>query len=57
MTATAQALEEIERRRLLALADADVEAAMICWHTDCYRRRDGRWQVVWSQATRIESGL
>jgi hypothetical protein len=24
-----------------------------CWHTDCYRHRDGRWQVVWSQATRI----
>ena len=24
-----------------------------CWHTDCYRLRDERWQVVWSQATRI----
>jgi hypothetical protein len=23
------------------------------WHTDVYERRDGRWQVVWSQATRI----
>ena len=23
------------------------------WHTDCYRLRNGRWQVVWSQATRI----
>ena len=23
------------------------------WHTDGYERRDGRWQVVWSQATRI----
>jgi phage baseplate assembly protein W len=124
MTARAQTLEEIERRRLRALADADVEAAgplhapdyqlitpngseltrddylgdigagrlrytafepaspirvlgegpvavlryqarisfddspgMICWHTDCYRRQDARWQVVWSQATRIESGL
>ena len=22
-----------------------------CWHTDYYERRDGRWQVVWSQAT------
>jgi uncharacterized protein DUF4440 len=21
------------------------------WHTDLYERRDGRWQVVWSQAT------
>jgi hypothetical protein len=24
-----------------------------CWHTDCYRLRGGRWQVVWSQATQI----
>lgn len=24
------------------------------WHTDSYERRDGRWQVVWSQATAIE---
>ena len=23
------------------------------WHTDLYERRDGRWQVVWSQATWI----
>lgn len=23
------------------------------WHTDIYEVRDGRWQVVWSQATRI----
>ncbi|HEY6570536.1 MAG TPA: nuclear transport factor 2 family protein [Candidatus Limnocylindrales bacterium] len=23
------------------------------WHTDLYERRDGRWQVVWSQATEI----
>ena len=26
------------------------------WHTDFYERRDGRWQAVWSQATRIRSG-
>lgn len=24
-----------------------------CWHTDLYEERDGRWQIVWSQATRI----
>jgi hypothetical protein len=24
------------------------------WHTDLYERRDGRWQVVWSQATGIQ---
>jgi hypothetical protein len=23
------------------------------WHTDSYEKRDGRWQAVWSQATRI----
>jgi hypothetical protein len=23
------------------------------WHTDIYEKRDGHWQVVWSQATRI----
>jgi hypothetical protein len=23
------------------------------WHTDLYERRDGQWQVVWSQATGI----
>lgn len=23
------------------------------WHTDVYERRDGRWQAVWSHATRI----
>jgi hypothetical protein len=23
------------------------------WHTDSYEWRDGRWQVVWSQATEI----
>lgn len=22
------------------------------WHTDVYQRRNGRWQAVWSQATR-----
>jgi Domain of unknown function (DUF4440) len=24
------------------------------WHADIYERREGRWQVVWSQATRIQ---
>jgi hypothetical protein len=23
------------------------------WHTDVYEQRDGQWQAVWSQATRI----
>ena len=25
------------------------------WHTDIYELRDDRWQVVWSQATRISA--
>ena len=24
------------------------------WHTDLYERRNGQWQVVWSQATGIQ---
>lgn len=24
------------------------------WHIDLYERRGGRWQVVWSQATRVQ---
>jgi hypothetical protein len=24
------------------------------WHTDTYERRDGQWQVVWSQATAVQ---
>jgi hypothetical protein len=24
------------------------------WHTDSYEQRNGRWQVVWSQATEIQ---
>jgi hypothetical protein len=24
------------------------------WHTDVYALRDGRWQVVWSHATRVQ---
>jgi hypothetical protein len=30
------------------------EAVFTCWHTDCYERRDARWQAVWSQATAIK---
>ena len=25
-----------------------------CWHTDSYEKRNGRWQIVWSQATETE---
>lgn len=27
------------------------------WHTDIYETRDGRWQAVWSQATRIRTSV
>ncbi len=30
------------------------EASLRCWHTDSYEKRNGRWQVVWSQATEIK---
>ena len=25
------------------------------WHTDLYEKNNGRWQVVWSQATTIRA--
>ncbi len=25
------------------------------WHTDLYEMRNGRWQAVWSQATRMRT--
>jgi phage baseplate assembly protein W len=28
-------------------------ADLLCWHTDSYELRNGRWQAVWSQATAI----
>ena len=31
----------------------DQRDAAVFWHTDLYELRDGRWQAVWSQATRI----
>ena len=39
--------------RYQARISFDDRPGLLCWHTDCYRRRGGRWQVVWSQATRI----
>jgi hypothetical protein len=31
----------------------DVVDSDLFWHTDIYEMRGNRWQVVWSQATRI----
>ncbi len=39
--------------RYQARISFDDRPGMLCWHTDCYRQHEGRWQVVWSQATRI----
>lgn len=39
--------------RYRARISFDDRPGLLCWHTDCYQQRQGRWQVVWSQATRI----
>ena len=39
--------------RYQARISFDDDPGFVCWHTDCYRLRDGTWQVVWSQATAI----
>ena len=59
-----QAFEPVSELTVLAGADLavlryqarisfDDGPGFVCWHTDCYRLRDGTWQVVWSQATAI----
>ncbi len=42
------------RAKLQLSADGGARPPFECWHTDSYEIRDGRWQVVWSQATKIE---
>jgi hypothetical protein len=44
VTPDERALVEIERRRLRALVDVDLVTA----------GGDGRWRVIWSQATEID---
>jgi Domain of unknown function (DUF4440) len=54
-------LGEISVRRSVDMALVRYPACLIfpsgrevmCWHTDSYERRAGRWQAVWSQATQI----
>ena len=36
---------------------SDQRDSGVFWHTDIYEKRDGRWQAVWSQATRIPSRM
>ena len=38
----------------LSVGVAD-EVELSAWHTDHYEKRDGRWTVVWSQATEISA--
>jgi len=33
----------------------DAQDVLAVWHTDCYEATDDGWQVVWSQATAIDS--
>jgi hypothetical protein len=45
----------IRYRATLQLAvDGQPRPPFQCWHTDSYEVREGAWQVVWSQATKIE---
>jgi hypothetical protein len=44
---------EVAVLRYKARISFDDGPGFTCWHTDCYRLRDGAWQVVWSQATAI----
>ena len=43
--------EPVAVLRYQARISFDDRPGLLCWHTDCYQHRDGRWQVVWSQAT------
>jgi uncharacterized protein DUF4440 len=36
----------------MRLASGETDSGTF-WHTDIYEKRDGQWQAVWSQATRI----
>ena len=37
----------------IEIQDGDELVQLTCWHTDGYEKRAGRWQAVWSHATRI----
>ncbi len=42
-------------RARIIISTGGPAVSLNCWHTDCYELRDGRWQVVWSQATAISA--
>jgi hypothetical protein len=41
--------------QLEAIAGGQQEALKRYWHMALYEKRNGRWQVVWSQATAIQA--
>lgn len=43
----------IRYRSRIEITSAGSPDAGTFWHTDTYEMREGRWQAVWSQATRI----
>lgn len=43
----------IRYRSYMEMGVPEQKSVLRCWHTDSYEKRDGRWQVVWSQATAI----
>ena len=40
--------------RIEVLVSGQLDSGLF-WHTDIHELRDGRWQAVWSQATRIRA--
>ena len=48
------AILRYEVRIDIGFAPGEREAGRF-WHTDYWERRNGRWQAVWSQATRIST--
>lgn len=40
-------------RARIIVEESPAHAEFTCWHTDYYELQSGRWQAVWSQATKI----
>jgi hypothetical protein len=45
----------VRYRARIGLEEGDHTADFVCWHLDSYEFIDGRWQAVWSQATKTTS--
>jgi hypothetical protein len=41
------------KSKLQIVVDGEKTSLQQYWHTDSYEKRNGQWQVVWSQATAI----